>query len=66
MHATFRVEEIHCGACAKRITSAIQAVHPGAKVRVDISSGTVDVLPAGDIEKIVKAINDAGFPAARA
>ncbi|MEQ8693819.1 MAG: heavy-metal-associated domain-containing protein [Gammaproteobacteria bacterium] len=66
MHAIFNVKEIHCGACAKRITTAIQAVQPGAEVRVDISSGTVDVLPAGDIETIVKAMNDAGYPAAPA
>jgi copper chaperone CopZ len=63
MHATFKVQEIHCGACAKRITSAIQAVQPGAEVKIDISSGTVSVRQDGNAEAILKAINDAGYPA---
>ncbi|MEQ9334144.1 heavy-metal-associated domain-containing protein [Thalassobaculum sp.] len=63
MTASFKVQEIHCGACAKRVTTAIQAVQPGANVQVDIASGLVTVHPAGDAGAIVKAITDAGYPA---
>lgn len=63
MTATFKVQDVHCGACAKRITSAIKAVQPGANVQVEIASGLVSVQPAGDPALIVKAIEDAGYPA---
>ena len=63
MTTTFKVQEVHCGACAKRITTAIQAVQPGADVRVEIASGLVTVQPAGDPARIVRAIEDAGYPA---
>jgi copper chaperone CopZ len=61
MREAFEVEGIHCSSCAKRITDAIVAVQPGAKVGVDIESGTVEVEPATDRARIVQAIADAGY-----
>ena len=63
MTTRFRVQDVHCGACAKRITAAVQAVQPGAEVLVEIASGLVTVQPAGDPGAIVRAIGDAGYPA---
>ena len=60
---TFRVENVQCAACVKRITSAIQNVQPGAAVAVDIAKGLVRV-DARDRAAILKAIEDAGYPAA--
>lgn len=62
MKATFNVQDVHCGACAKRITTAIHAVQPGADVHVEIASGLVTVRPVGDPGTIVKAIEGAGYP----
>ena len=59
---TFRVENVRCAACARRITSAIQNVQPGAAVSVDIAQGQVRV-DARDPAAILKAIEDAGYPA---
>ncbi len=62
MTTTFKVEKVHCQACAKKITNAIQGVQPGASVSVDITQGLVSV-DAGDRAAVLKAIEDAGYPA---
>lgn len=63
MTATFQVQNVHCASCANRITKAIQAVHPGAEVRVEVESGRVTVGPAGDAAAILAAMEAAGYPA---
>jgi len=61
MAKTFKVQEIHCQGCARRITEAVQLVQPGAAVSVDIEAGTVTVEPAGSLASITQAINEAGY-----
>lgn len=63
MTATFQVQDVHCASCAKRITTAIQAVQPGADVQVEIATGRVTVEPASDAGAILKAIEGAGYQA---
>ncbi len=60
---TFRVEKMHCAACAKKITNAILAVQPGANVSIDIDRRRVSV-DARDRATIQKAIEDAGYAVA--
>lgn len=61
MREKFEVENIHCTSCAKKITDAIAAAQPGAKVGVDIKSGVVEVEHPADRAKIVAAITAAGY-----
>ena len=63
MATTFKVEKIHCQSCAKRVTNAVLAVAPGAKVDVDVAGGRVSVEPANDPAAIASAITKAGYPA---
>ncbi len=61
---TFNVKDMTCGMCVKHVTKAVQAVEPGAEVKVDLASGRVDVTPAPkDAAVLAKAITDAGYPA---
>lgn len=60
---TFRVEKMHCAACARKITNAILAVQPGAHVAIDIEQRRVSV-DARDRAAIQKAIEDAGYETA--
>lgn len=61
---TFNVQDMTCNMCVKHVTKAVQAVEPGADVKVDLASGRVDVSPTPkDPEALAKAITDAGYPA---
>ncbi len=61
MSIKIEVDGIHCGSCANRITKAVQALGPGARVSVNIEAGTVEVDAAIDRAAIVRAIEDAGY-----
>ncbi len=60
----FQVDKMSCKNCAKHVTEAIQSAQPGAQVDVDLASGKVSVSgsPAAP-DKIVKAVEEAGYPA---
>jgi cation transport ATPase len=61
---TFNVSDMTCGMCVKHVTKAVQAVEPGAEVKVDLASGRVDVTPAPkDAQALAQAITEAGYPA---
>ncbi len=64
MPMTFDVPEIHCDACVRSITAAVHGVAPGATVKVDIPARHVMVEPAIDPDRIVQAIEEAGFTVA--
>lgn len=57
----FDVNGIHCASCAKRITTAIQKIEPGARVKVDVATGAVEVEGAIDRPAVAGAIEGAGF-----
>ncbi|MBI3496381.1 MAG: heavy-metal-associated domain-containing protein [Proteobacteria bacterium] len=61
MSETFAVKDIHCTGCAKKITQAITAAEPGARVEVNIEQGIVTVDPIKDRRSIVAAIEGAGY-----
>ena len=61
---SLRINGMHCGACVRRVTSALEKV-PGLKVKsVEVGSASVSFDPAqakpGDI---VAAVNHIGFQA---
>lgn len=63
MSTILSVSNIHCGACAARVTRAIQKVEPSAAPEVDIATGRVTIDKAGDIAAILAALDKAGYPA---
>jgi copper chaperone len=58
----FSVEKMSCGHCVQAITRAVQAVDPEARVNVDLPSHAVSVDSSAPVERIRRAINDAGYP----
>jgi Cu+-exporting ATPase len=51
-----------CGHCVGRVTKSIQQVDPAAQVNIDLPTGKVTIDSGADVDRIVKAIDDAGYP----
>jgi copper chaperone len=60
---TFKVDKMHCDACARRVSKAVESAQPGARVTVDVKAGRVAVEPAVDPSRIAESISKAGYPA---
>jgi copper chaperone CopZ len=62
---SLRIAGMHCGACVRRVTGALEKV-PGLKVKtVEVGSAAVNYDPAqAKPEDIVAAVNHIGFQAA--
>jgi copper chaperone CopZ len=58
------IEGMHCGACVRRVTTALQAV-PGVQVgSVEVGSAKLAFDPEGaTAQEIAAAVNGIGFPA---
>jgi len=63
MTLSFHVPDMTCGHCVQAITAAVQAAAPGATVRADLGSHTVEVAGAGQAETVAAAIAAAGYTA---
>lgn len=59
---TFKVEKMSCGGCAARITRAIQALDPKAKVDVSLQERLVRVDSGKAVHVITDAVTSAGYP----
>ena len=57
----YKVSGMNCGHCVKKVTSAITAVVPDAKVEVDLKAGEVSVEGTEDSARVLTAIADAGY-----
>ncbi|MFM0124574.1 MULTISPECIES: heavy-metal-associated domain-containing protein [Paraburkholderia] len=57
----FEVKDMSCGGCANAITRAVTSVDPAAKVDVDVSTKIVKIDSALAPERLVAAIEAAGF-----
>ena len=66
MSATLKIEKMHCGSCAKRVTNAILSVEPSADIKIDIEGRTVIVAPAAKTEEMLSALEAVGYPAVMA
>lgn len=64
MNQTFQVQGMSCGHCVGAVTQAVKSVDPQAEVKVDLSSGKVEVQSQQDHAAIAKAIEDEGYKVA--
>lgn len=59
-----KVEKMSCGGCAARVTRAVQALDPNAKVDVLLKDRLVHVESKASPEAVANTISSAGYPAA--
>jgi copper chaperone len=58
------VKDMTCGHCVGAVTRAVKAVDPAAGVDVDLSSKRVRVESGAPTQALIRALDDAGYPAA--
>lgn len=58
-----RIENMTCGGCARSVTKAIQSVDPDARVEANPPARAVKVETSADQAAILRALNEAGYPA---
>jgi Cu+-exporting ATPase len=56
------VEDMSCKHCVGRVTKAVQDIDQQAKVDIDLPTKKVKIDSAADLDRIAKAIDDAGYP----
>jgi len=61
MNQSFQVQGMSCGHCVNAVTQAVQSVDPQAEVKVDLTSGQVDVQSQQDHAAIARAIEEEGY-----
>ncbi len=61
MEATYKVDGMTCGGCARSVTNAVTAAAPGATVEVDLADKSVRVQGEHDPKHVEQAVEDAGF-----
>ncbi len=59
-----KVDKMSCGGCAARVTRAVQALDPYAKVEVLLKDRLVHVESTASPEAVVDTISSAGYPSA--
>lgn len=64
MNQTFSVQGMTCGHCERAVTQAIKSVDPAAQVKIDRTTGKVDVQSDQPHEAIEKAIAEEGYAVA--
>jgi copper chaperone CopZ len=57
------VENMTCGGCVRHVTKSVQSIDANAKVEVDLAAKRVRVDSGADVQAVVAAIADAGYPA---
>ncbi|SDE64266.1 copper chaperone [Massilia sp. PDC64] len=63
---TLEVEKMSCGGCAARVTRAVQALDPHAKVEVLLKDRLVRVESTQAPAAVADAVSAAGYPASEA
>ncbi|SIQ18605.1 heavy-metal-associated domain-containing protein [Aquipseudomonas alcaligenes] len=58
-----KVSGMSCGHCVRAISHAVQAEDPAADVQVDLATGEVRVASRLDLEQLLAAIREEGYPA---
>ena len=56
------VEDMTCKHCVGRVTKAVQGIDEAAKVSIDLPSKRVSIDSDADLDRIVAAIDAAGYP----
>lgn len=57
------IPKMHCGGCANSVTKAIHSVDPGAVVETDTENAVASVNSNASADKLVAALDAAGYPA---
>ena len=57
----FNVQDMTCGHCVGRITKAINALDPQAKVETNVPERKLSVQSGMGVEKLIAAMLDAGY-----
>lgn len=60
------VKGMTCGHCVGVVTRAVKSVDPSAGVQVDLPSGRVRIEGRSAAGDLIKALDDAGYPASPA
>ncbi len=60
---TLSVPDMSCGHCVKAITEAVREVDTAATVSTDLATRTVRIETLPESAKILKSLDDAGYPA---
>jgi copper chaperone len=60
------VKGMTCGHCVGVVTHAVKSVDPSAAVQVDLQSGRVRIEGRSAAGQLIKALDDAGYPASPA
>ncbi|MBN8197135.1 heavy-metal-associated domain-containing protein [Thalassospira povalilytica] len=58
-----KVEKMSCGHCANAVTAAATKVSGVESAEVDLESGEIAVSGTADVNALIAAITDAGYPA---
>jgi copper chaperone len=61
MNQTFNVQGMTCGHCERTVTQAVKSVDPAAEVKINRTTGTVDVQSDQPHEAIARAIAEEGY-----
>ena len=61
MNQTFNVQGMTCGHCERAVTQAVKSVDPAAEVKIDRTTGKVDVQSDQPHEAIARAIAEEGY-----
>ncbi|MBL8789301.1 MAG: heavy-metal-associated domain-containing protein [Rhizobiales bacterium] len=56
------VPDMSCGHCVGAITEAIKSIDPAAEVKTDLASKTVVVESLAPKDRIMTAVDGAGYP----
>jgi Cu+-exporting ATPase len=56
------VEDMTCKHCVGRVTKTVQEIDPEAKVEIDLASKKVKIDSQANLDRIVQAIDAAGYP----
>lgn len=57
------VPDMSCGHCKAAIEKALGEMDPAAKIVIDLPGRTVEVQSARPLPEILKALDEAGYPA---
>jgi copper chaperone len=57
----FVVQGMSCSHCERAVTQAVQALEPGARVKVDLASGRVEVTSGLTRDAVAQAIVQEGY-----
>ncbi len=58
----FKIESMNCMSCFHNIHDALTEFDPQISAKVDIKDKTIEVESTRPIEKLIKLIEDAGYP----